>query len=191
MPCFEFEGKRPRVHPEAFVAPTATLVGDVTVERGASVWYGAVLRGDDCAIVVREGANVQDNAVLHAGPGETLEIGAYATIAHAVVCHGRSVGERALVANGTILLDGSVVGPGSLVAAGSVVTPGTEIPAGVLASGVPARVTKEIAGTGAEFWVQANPEYYPVLAQRHRVGVRPVEPAVLPGPPEPPATPIA
>jgi carbonic anhydrase/acetyltransferase-like protein (isoleucine patch superfamily) len=185
--CFAFEGKRPQVHPEAFVAPTATLIGDVVVEKGASIWYGAVLRADDCTIVVREGANVQDNSVLHAGPGETLEIGAYATIAHGVVCHGRSVGERALVANGTILLDGAVVGAGSLVAAGSVVTPGTEIPAGVLASGVAARVAKEIAGTSAEFWVQANPQYYPVLAQRHRAGVTPVEPELIPVEPETPS----
>lgn len=175
MFIYEFEGKRPQVHPDAFVAATATLIGDVTVEAGASVWYGAVLRGDDCAIVVREGANVQDNAVLHAGPGETLEIGAYATVAHAVVAHGRSVGERALVANGTVLLDGTVIGAGSLVAAGSVVTPGTEIPAGMLASGTPAKATKEIAGTGAAMWVELNPQYYPDLARRHKVGVQPVD----------------
>lgn len=171
MNLFEFEGKRPQVHPDAFVAATATLIGDVVVEKGASVWYGAVLRGDECSIVVREGANVQDNSVLHAGPGETLEIGAYATIAHGVICHGRSVGERALVANGTVVLDGAVIGAGSLVAAGAVVTPGTEIPAGVLAAGAPCRVKGEIAGTAAEFWVQANPEYYPVLAQRHAAGI--------------------
>lgn len=175
MFIYEFEGKRPQIHPDAFVAPTATLVGDVVVEAGASIWYGAVLRGDDCTIVVREGANIQDNAVLHAGPGETLEIGAYATIAHAVVCHGKSVGERALVANNTVLLDGTVIGEGTLVAAGSVVTPGTEIPAGMLASGVPARATKEIAGTGAAIWVELNPQYYPGLAQRHKASVKPVE----------------
>jgi carbonic anhydrase/acetyltransferase-like protein (isoleucine patch superfamily) len=173
---YEFEGKRPQIHPEAFVAPTATLIGDVVVEAGASVWYGAVLRGDDCSIVVREGANIQDNAVLHAGPGETLEIGAYATIAHAVVAHGKSVGERALVANGTVLLDGVVIGAGSLVAAGSVVTPGTEIPEGMLASGTPAKAVKEIAGTGAAIWVELNPQYYPGLAQRHKAGVKPVAP---------------
>src|SRR5699024_2879598 len=68
MPIIEFEGKRPQVHPEAFVAPTATLIGDVVVERGASIWYGAVLRADDCRIVVRENANVQDNSVIHGGP---------------------------------------------------------------------------------------------------------------------------
>lgn len=174
MFIYEFEGKRPQIHPDAFVAPTATLIGDVVVEAGASVWYGAVLRGDDCTIVVREGANIQDNAVLHAGPGETLEIGAFATIAHAVVAHGKSVGERALIANGTVLLDGVVIGAGSLVAAGSVVTPGTEIAEGMLVSGTPAKAVKELAGTGAALWVELNPQYYPGLAQRHKAGIRPV-----------------
>lgn len=174
MFIYEFEGKRPQIHPDAFVAPTATLIGDVVVEAGASVWYGAVLRGDDCTIVVREGANIQDNAVLHAGPGETLEIGAFATIAHAVVAHGKSVGERALIANGTVLLDGVVIGAGSLVAAGSVVTPGTQIAEGMLVSGTPAKPVKELAGTGAALWVELNPQYYPGLAQRHKEGIKPV-----------------
>lgn len=175
MVCFEFEGKRPTVHPEAFVAPTATLIGDVTVERGASVWYGAVLRADICTIVVREGANVQDNSVLHAAPGETLVVGRDATVGHGCVVHCREVGERALVGNGSTLLDHAVVGPRTLVAAGSVVTPGTELPGGMVAAGVPARPTKPIEGTSSEFWVEQNPPYYRELAQRHAAGVREVE----------------
>ena len=87
MHLYEFEGKRPTVHPEAFVAPTATLIGDVTVEKGASVWYGAVLRADICTIVIREGANVQDNSVLHAGPDQILDVGPGATVAHTCVVH--------------------------------------------------------------------------------------------------------
>ncbi len=176
MVCFEFEGKQPTVHPEAFVAPTATLIGDVTVERGASVWYGAVLRADICTIVVREGANVQDNSVLHAAPGETLVIGRDATIGHGCVVHCREVGEQALVGNGSTLLDRAVVGPRTLVAAGSVVTPGTELPGGMVAAGVPARPTKPIEGTSSEFWVEQNPPYYRELAQRHLAGVAVVEP---------------
>lgn len=175
MVCFEFEGKRPTVHPEAFVAPTATLIGDVTVERGASVWYGAVLRADICTIVVREGANVQDNSVLHAAPGETLVVGRDATIGHGCVVHCREVGEQALVGNGSTLLDHAVVGPRTLVAAGSVVTPGTELPGGMVAAGVPARPTKPIEGTSSEFWVEQNPPYYRELAQRHAAGAVEVE----------------
>ncbi|GAA1150680.1 gamma carbonic anhydrase family protein [Nocardioides aquiterrae] len=172
MVCIEFEGKRPTVHPEAFVAPTATLIGDVTVERGASVWYGAVLRADICTIVVREGANVQDNSVLHVAPGETLVIGKDATVGHGCVVHCREVGERALVGNGSTLLDQAVVGPRTLVAAGSVVTPGTELPGGMVAAGIPCRPIKPIEGTSSEFWVEHNPSYYQDLAQRHRDGAK-------------------
>lgn len=173
MFAYEFEGKRPTVHPEAFVAPTATLIGDVTVERGASIWYGAVLRADICAIVVREGANVQDNSVLHAGPDEVVDIGAGATVAHSCVVHGAVIGEKGLLGNSSTMLDGSRLGAGSMVAAGSLVSPGTELPAGVLAAGTPATVRKPIEGTAAEFWVQANPDYYAELARRHRTGIAP------------------
>lgn len=175
MILIEFEGKRPSVHPDAWVAPTATLVGDVTVERGASIWYGAVLRGDVCTIVVREGTNVQDNSVLHAGPGQTLEVGPHATVGHSCVVHCASVGEQALVGNGAVLLDGATVGPRTLVAAGAVVTPGTELPGGMVVTGSPATVRKPIEGTSSEFWVDTNPGYYAELAQRHRDGARPVE----------------
>ena len=90
MHLFEFEGKRPTVHPDAFVAETATLIGDVTVEAGASIWYGAVLRADICTIVVKAGTNIQDNSVLHAAPGETLTVGPNATVGHSCVEIGRA-----------------------------------------------------------------------------------------------------
>lgn len=171
---FEFEGKRPQVHPEAFVAPTATLIGDVVVEKGASVWYGVVLRADICSIVIREGANVQDNSVLHAPPDEVVEVGPGATVAHCCVVHGAVLEEKALVGNSSTVLDGARIGAGSMVAAGSLVTPGTTIPPGVLAAGSPAQVRKPIEGTSAQFWVDANPPYYAELAQRHLAGVSPV-----------------
>ena len=167
MPLFEFEGKRPNIHPEAFVAPTATLIGDVTVEKGASVWYGAVLRADICSIIVREGANVQDNSVVHATPDQVVEIGPGATVAHSCIVHGAVIEEKGLLGNGSTMLDGTRLGAGSMVAAGSLVTPNTQIPPGVLAAGSPAQVKKEIAGTSAQFWVDANPPYYAELAQRH------------------------
>lgn len=175
MPLYSFEGAHPDVHPTAFIAPTATLVGSVSVGPGASVWYGAVVRADDCRIVIAEGANVQDNSVLHAAPDVTLEIGEHATIGHGCVVHGLRVGARALVGNGSTLLDGSVLGDTSLLAAGSVLTPGTEIPAGVLAAGIPARVTKEITeGSGPAFWIEANGPYYRELAERHRTSTQPL-----------------
>jgi len=175
MPLFEFEGKAPNVHPEAFIASTATLIGDVTVEKGASVWYGAVLRADICTIAVREGANIQDNSVVHGGPDTHVEIGPHSTVAHSCVFHGESLGEKGLVGNGTVVLDDAKIGAGALVAAGSMVQQGTEIPEKVLALGSPAQVKKPIAGTAAEFWTEVNGDYYRQLADRHRAGVTPVE----------------
>jgi len=174
MPLIEFEGCRPTVHPDAWVAPTATLIGDVTVEQGASVWYGVVLRADVCTIVIREGSNIQDNSVLHAGPGETLVVGPNATVAHSCVVHCTSVGEQALIGNGSVLLDGASVGDRTLVAAGSLVTPGAQIPGGVVAAGSPASVRKPIDGTSSQMWVETNAAYYRELADRHRAGARSV-----------------
>jgi carbonic anhydrase/acetyltransferase-like protein (isoleucine patch superfamily) len=172
---YEFEGRRPQVHPEAFVAPTATLIGDVRIEKGASVWYGAVLRADICTIIVREGSNIQDNSVVHGGPDVTVEIGPNATVAHSCVFHGDAIGEKSLLGNMSTVLDGARIGAGTLVAAGALVTPGTEIPDGVLAAGAPAETKKPIEGTGAQFWVETNAPYYAELAKRHREGVAPVE----------------
>ena len=171
MNLFEFEGKRPSVHPDAFVAATATLIGDVTVEAGASIWYGVVVRADICTIVIRAGSNIQDNSVLHAAPGATLTVGPNATVGHGCVVHCAEVGERALIGNGSTLLDGARVGAGTLVAAGSVVTPGADIAPGVVAAGIPCKATKPIGGTTSELWVQSNPEYYRELATRHAAGV--------------------
>src|ERR1700746_3357205 len=174
MPLFSFEGRSPRIDPTAFVAPTATLIGDVTVEAGASVWFNTVLRGDYGPIVVREGANVQDGSVLHAPPGIPVDIGPGATVAHMCVIHGAHVGSEALIANHSTVLDGAVIGARSLIAAHSLVTAGTQIPAGVLAVGAPAQIKGPIAGTGAEMGVKLNPQAYRDLAQRHMTGLEPI-----------------
>jgi carbonic anhydrase/acetyltransferase-like protein (isoleucine patch superfamily) len=172
VPLFSFEGLSPRVDPSAFVAPTATLVGDVTVEAGASVWYGAVIRADYAPVIVRAGANVQDGAVLHGPPGLTTDVGRGATVAHNCVVHGAILGDECLIANGSIVLDAARIGARSLVAAGSVVAANTEIAPGMLAAGAPAVVKRTIEGSPAQFWVDANPSAYAELAERHRRGVQ-------------------
>jgi carbonic anhydrase/acetyltransferase-like protein (isoleucine patch superfamily) len=174
MPLFSFEGKSPSVSPSAWIAPTATLVGDVTVEAEASVWYGAVLRADFGPIIVRRGANVQDGSILHGGADPVTEVGEGATIGHLCVVHGAIIGFEALVGNGATVLDGAVVGRRALVAAGATVPPGMKIPDGMIAVGIPARVAGEVAGT-AKQWVDTNPEVYRELARRHAAGVRPAE----------------
>jgi carbonic anhydrase/acetyltransferase-like protein (isoleucine patch superfamily) len=173
MPLFAFEGREPTVSPAAWIAPTATLVGDVRVEAEASVWYGAVLRGDFGTIIVRRGANVQDGSVLHGGADPVTEVGEGATVGHLCVVHGAVIGTEALVGNGATVLDGVVVGPRALTAAGATVPPGMTIPAGMLAAGVPARSSREVSG-GAKEWVDNNPEIYRALARRHASSVRPV-----------------
>jgi carbonic anhydrase/acetyltransferase-like protein (isoleucine patch superfamily) len=172
---FEYEGTRPVIADDAFIAATATLIGDVTIESGASIWYGATLRGDDGPIIVRARANLQDGTVIHTTPGVTTEIGPGATIAHQCMIHGAVIEEEALVGNGCVVLDGARIGSRSMIAAMSLIQPGVQIPAGVLAAGVPAVVKRELAGTAAEWWVNLNPKYYPELAKRHIAGIKPVD----------------
>jgi carbonic anhydrase/acetyltransferase-like protein (isoleucine patch superfamily) len=178
MPLFSFEGLTPQVHERAFVAPTATLVGDVIVEEGASIWYGAVIRADYAPVIIRRGANVQDNAVIHGPPGLTTDIGPGATVGHNCVVHGAILEAECLVANGSVVLDGATIGVGALVAAGSVVAAGTVVAAGMLVTGAPAVVKRPVKGTGAETWVETNPESYAELAQRHRYGIRYIDPTI-------------
>ena len=171
MPLYSFEGRSPKVDPTAFVAPTATLIGDVTVEAGASVWFNAVLRGDYGPVIIREGANVQDGSVLHAPPGIPVDIGPGATVAHMCTIHGVHVGAEALIANHATVLDGAVIGARSMVAAGALVVGGTKIPEEVLVVGAPATIKGPIAGTGAEMWVNVNPQAYQDLARRYLSGL--------------------
>jgi carbonic anhydrase/acetyltransferase-like protein (isoleucine patch superfamily) len=165
MPLFSFEGAEPVIAPGAWIAPTASLIGNVFVEDGASVWYNVVLRADFGAIIVRAGANVQDGSVVH---GDT-EIGPGVTIGHSCVVHGARIGTEALIGNGAIVLDGAVIGSRTLVAAGSVVSPNTVLPDDVLVVGSPARVRGPIP-EHAQHWVRDNPEFYRNLARRYAAG---------------------
>ncbi|MFI5736578.1 gamma carbonic anhydrase family protein [Kribbella sp. NPDC051587] len=173
MPMFEFEGKSPTVHPEAWVAPTATLVGDVVVEAGASIWYGVVIRADLATITIRAGANIQDNTVIHAGH-TGCEVGVNATVGHLCLVHDCTIGEQALVGNGAIVLDGAVVGARTLIAAGATVTPGAVIPPESVAMGSPAKKIVPLEGT-AKLFVDHNAAVYHDLARRHAESAVPVD----------------
>lgn len=173
MPLFSFEGKSPQVHPSAWIAPTATLIGDVTVEADASVWYGVVLRADFGPIVIEAGANVQDNSVLHGG-GDGVVVGAGATIGHLCVIHGATVGEQAVIGNNATIQDGVVIGPRTLVAAGATVAPNTRVDAEVVLRGDAAK-TQVPLSVGARWWVDNNTAVYQELARRHAGGAKPVD----------------
>lgn len=135
-----FEGHAPEVHGTAWVHPAATVIGRVSLGAHASVWPGAVVRGDRDAITIGEESNVQDGAVLHCDPGVPCVVGRRVTIGHRAVVHGCTVEDGALIGIGAVVLNHAVIGAGSLVAAGAVVGEGKVIPPGSLVVGVPARV---------------------------------------------------
>ncbi len=153
----------------ALVASTAVVDGDVTLGDRVSVWWNAVLRGDDAPIRIGEETNVQDLVMVHADPGVPLVVGRAVTIGHHAVLHGASIGDHALIGIGSILLAGSEIGEGAIVAAGAVVREGMKVPPRTLVAGVPARVLRDVkpeeiagaAGRAAKYWREA----------RHRAGI--------------------
>lgn len=139
-----FRGKPPQISPEAFVAETAVLIGDVTVGPDSSVWYGAVVRGDCSRITVGRGTSIQDNAVLHTEKDRPLTIGDNVTVGHGAVVHCASVGSSTLIGMGAILLDGAVVGDHCVIGAGAVVKERAVVPSGSMMVGVPAKCVREL-----------------------------------------------
>ena len=140
-----FAGKTPVIDESAFIAENASIIGDVTIGKGSSVWYSAVLRGDMCAIKIGENSNIQDNATVHVGMKEEAVIGNGVTVGHNALVHGATIGDNALIGMGSVVLDGAVIGENSIVAAGAVVTAKTVIPPNSLAAGIPATVIKELS----------------------------------------------
>jgi carbonic anhydrase/acetyltransferase-like protein (isoleucine patch superfamily) len=171
---FELGGRRPKVHPDAYIAPTAVLIGDVEVEAGASVWFGAVLRGDEAKITVSEGANVQDNAVVHCAEGLPTLIDRNASVGHSAQLEGCIVEPGALVGMGATMLQRSRLGAGSMLAAGAVLTEGMTVPPGHMAAGVPASVKKELAGSSGN-WVGITARHYQDRAATYRAKLKPVQ----------------
>ena len=150
-------GVTPRVSPEAFVAENATLIGNVTVGRDSSVWFGAVIRGDNEPITVGEGTSIQDNAVLHTEKGHPLTVGSNVTVGHGAVVHCASVGDNTLVGMGAILLDGAVIGKNCIIGAGAVVKENAVVPDGTMMVGVPAKAVRELGPEQIAFLEQTSP----------------------------------
>jgi carbonic anhydrase/acetyltransferase-like protein (isoleucine patch superfamily) len=138
----ELDFGAPKIDDEAFVAPTAVVVGAVTMGPHSSIWYGAVARADHEVIEIGERSNVQDGCTLHSDPGFPLVLGRGVTVGHNVVLHGAHVEDDVLVGMGSVVMNGARIGTGSIVAAGAVVTPGTQVPPGSLVGGVPAKVLR-------------------------------------------------
>lgn len=158
---------RPDVAGTAFIAPGAVLIGRVTVNAEASIWYGAVLRADRDTIAVGERSNVQDGCVMHADPGFPLSVGADVTIGHNATLHGCTIEDLVLIGMGAIVLNGAHVGSHSIIAAGTVLTEGLQVPDGVLVAGVPGKVRREVSAAERAD-IERNAATYLRLAQLHR-----------------------
>ena len=166
-PLYPFAGTTPVVHESVFVAPTASIIGNATLARDSSAFYGVSVRADTAAITVGEGSNLQDNVVLHADPGFPCTVGERVSVGHAAVVHGCTVEDDCLIGMGATVLNGAVIGAGSLVAAGAVVLEGTVVPPRSLVAGVPGKVRREL--TDEEYdGVRANAARYRELAAAHR-----------------------
>ncbi len=163
-----FEGRTPRVHATAFIAPGATLIGDVVVGEYASVWFGAVLRGDHPDHGIRVGArtSIQDNCVLHVSARGPTIVGEGVTVGHGAVFESCTIGARSLVGMNAVILHAAVIGEGSLIAAGSVVPEGMIVDADTLVAGVPARARKKLDGESAR-WVRDSADHYVELAAQY------------------------
>ncbi|GAX89803.1 gamma carbonic anhydrase family protein [Effusibacillus lacus] len=162
---FEFDGKRPKVAKGAFVAPTAQLIGDVTVEEGASIWFGAVLRGDFGPIVVGARTSIQDNCVVHV-TNSGCYIGEDVTVGHGAILHNCHVKRGSVIGMNAVVLDDANVGEESIVAAGSVVSAKATIPDRVLVAGIPAQVKKPLEGASL-WWVNESAKTYVALKDKY------------------------
>jgi len=161
-----FEGTTPRIHPTAWVAPTAVIIGDVEIGPDASVFYGCVLRGDVNAIRVGARSNIQDNSVLHVDRDAPCTLGEDVTVGHMALVHGSTVGDGTLVGMKSALLSRSRIGSGALIAAGAVVLEGAEVPDHMLAAGVPAKIRRELEPEQYEGFIPHAGRYVE-LAKKH------------------------
>jgi carbonic anhydrase/acetyltransferase-like protein (isoleucine patch superfamily) len=167
MPIFSYTSHHPAVAGDAFIAPNATLVGQVSVHARAVVMFGAVLRADRAEITLGEGSNVQDNAVIHGDPGFPALVGRDVSIGHGAIVHGATVGDSCLIGMNATVLNGAVIGEGSLIAAGTVILEGTVIPPHSLVAGVPGKIRRETTPEEREH-IAANAATYRELASAYR-----------------------
>ena len=157
------------IHPSAFIAPNATVVGNVSLGADASVWYGCVVRGDSEAIEIGAESNIQDLTMVHVDEGAPCTIGADVTVGHGCILHGCTVEDECLIGMGSVLLNGVRVGTGSIVGAGAVVTEGRDIPPGSLVMGVPAKVVRPV-DKDQRARIRLSADHYVGLARLHRQG---------------------
>jgi carbonic anhydrase/acetyltransferase-like protein (isoleucine patch superfamily) len=168
----------PEIHPTAFIAPSAVVMGDVTLNAEASVWYQSVLRGDMAPIVIGEKTNIQDGTIVHVDEGFPCLIGPRVGVGHRVILHGCTVEEDCLVGMGCVVLNGVRVGKGSVIAAGAVLPEGMQVPPGSLVMGVPGRVVRAVDARLADR-IRGTWGHYVEQAKVHRAGRYPIRQSSL------------
>jgi carbonic anhydrase/acetyltransferase-like protein (isoleucine patch superfamily) len=171
VPLYEYRGKRPKVAPDAWVAPTASVIGDVEVASGASVWFGATVRGDMSYVRIGPRTSVQDNCVIHTEADGPTVIGADVTLGHGAIVHNSTIGDNVLVGMASVLVGGARIGNGAVIAAGAVLLEGMDVPPGKVVVGVPARVARDARPEDARWTVHAA-EHYVELSTWYRANLR-------------------
>ncbi len=161
-----YQGKKPSIHPETFIAPTATIIGDVVIEKGASIWYGAVLRGDMAPIKIGENSNIQDNATVHTDTGVPTIVGKNCTVGHNAVLHGCTLKDNVLIGISATLLNQSVVESGAIIAAGSLVKEGQLCKGCCLYAGIPSVEKRHLTHSVEQ--LQKHAESYVNLSTEHK-----------------------
>ena len=170
---WDLDGIVPDIAEDTWVAPDANLIGRVVLEEGASVWFGATLRGDNEEIRVGAGSNVQENCVFHTDMGFPLRIGSDCTIGHKAMLHGCTIGNGSLIGMGATVLNGARIGEGCLIGAGALIPEGKEIPDGSLVMGMPGKIVRELDAM-ARSELLASAAHYRENMRRFRAGLRPV-----------------
>jgi carbonic anhydrase/acetyltransferase-like protein (isoleucine patch superfamily) len=170
---YALNGVAPDLHADTWVAPDANLIGKVVLEEGASVWFGATLRGDNEEIRIGAGSNVQENCVFHTDMGFPLSVGANCTIGHKAMLHGCTIGDGSLIGMGATVLNGAVIGEGCLIGAGALIPEGREIPDGLLVMGMPGKVVRAL-DESARAGLLASAAHYQDRMRRFREGLTPV-----------------
>lgn len=171
MAIYELDGVAPEVAASAWVADSAEVMGNVQLAEDASIWFGAVLRGDCESISIGEGSNIQDASVLHADLGKPLVVGRYVTVGHQVMLHGCTIGDESLIGIGAVVLNGAKIGRNCLVGAGALVTEGKEFPDGSMIIGSPAKAVRQLTPEQIE-GLRRSAQHYVDNARRFKTGLR-------------------
>lgn len=161
----EYKGIMPEISPKAFIAPSADIIGDVKIADDASVWFGAVIRGDEAPISIGEGTNVQDNCVLHCDHGSAMVIGKNVTVGHGSIVHGATIGDNVLIGMGAVILDKAKIGDNCIIGAGAVIKERAEVPENSMMVGVPAKLIRTLDEAAVED--RKKQSYYVPLSKNY------------------------